>query len=133
MVHNTSGLKGCAPFKDLSETLQHLKPGLISCATFKAKPIQTAGGAGKNRFFGGFLPVFCPVVCILLICINIIRIFKKKILFAKKAFNIQIAGKQAKNRTKNWQKTSKETVFFQLLRLSVWVWPEMLRKFSGLA
>ena len=52
--------------------------GLKCCATFQAKPIRTAGGAGKSRFFGGFLPVFCPVVCIFPICIHIIRIFKKK-------------------------------------------------------
>ena len=38
--------------------------GLKCCATFQAKPIQTAGGAGKNCFFGGFIASFCPVFCL---------------------------------------------------------------------
>ena len=50
-------------FQTRPEMLQLFRPGLKSCATSQAKPIQTAGGAGKKLFFGGFLPVFCPVFC----------------------------------------------------------------------
>ena len=44
-----------------------------------SKLSQLIGGAGKTTFFGGFLPVFCPVLCFFTDGMYMTRIFKKKI------------------------------------------------------
>ena len=46
---------------------------------FSDKLSQLIGGAGKTTFFGGFLPVFCPVSCFFTDSMYMTRIFKKKI------------------------------------------------------
>ena len=46
---------------------------------FSEKLSQLIGGAGKTTFFGGFLPVFCPVLCFFTDSLYMKRIFKKKI------------------------------------------------------
>ena len=48
-------------------------------ATFQAKLIQLVRGAVKNSFFGGFLPVFCPVSCFFTDNLYMTRIFFEKI------------------------------------------------------
>ena len=54
-------------------SLSEIGPGPIS-----DKLSQLIGGAGKNTFFGGFLPVFCPVSCFFTDSMYMTRIFKKK-------------------------------------------------------
>ena len=46
---------------------------------FSEKLSQLIGGAGKTTFFGGFLPVFCPVLCFFTDSLYMKRIFNKKI------------------------------------------------------
>ena len=46
---------------------------------FSDKLSQLIGGAGKTTFFGGFLPVFCPVLCFFTDSLHMKQIFKKKI------------------------------------------------------